>query len=92
MRPAFCANWDGFKWTPRTNDAEHQRYDFVDAPWPEGVESSRLPTPRFSPGARIRFKWCEGYLCGTIIEVRTSLTQDPVLWGKVVYEVKEIGH
>lgn len=90
MRPAFCARWDGFEWTPQTNDAENQRYEHVDAPWPEGFDRARLPTPRFGPGAHIRFRWCDGYLCGTVIEVRTYLTND--LRGAVVYDVREIGH
>jgi hypothetical protein len=88
MREAFVAVWDGLKWCPQTNDPENQAFDFVDAPWPINPKN-KLPTPRFCAGARIKFKWGEGYLRGTIKEVRAYFD---TLEGTVVYDVKEIGH
>jgi hypothetical protein len=87
MRPSFCAKFDGCLWIAQTNDPANGQYDLVATDWPEGQPIP--PHPRFGPGARIRFKWGNGYLTGTIIEVRSYFD---ILPGINVYEVREIAH
>jgi len=88
MREAFCAKWDGVQWTPFSNDPPC--YELVQASWPAGVTPGDLPVSRFKPGQRIHFRWGEGYLQGTIIEVWVYFRQESRV--RITYEVREIGH